>query len=200
MEFDDGPAADATADAAAAEPGKSRRKVKSCRGYVNEVGPAASPSGICHVRRAGLYSRALDSGRQRVAYAARPAITRVMSVNDQRPVNLALGTIHFPLPAIVSLLHRISGFALFGMLPPLLWAWQQSLASPAAFHTLIDALPFKLAVILVLAGVIYHLVAGIKHLLMDAGIGETLAGARRFSWATLILSAALIAVTVVWIW
>ncbi len=134
------------------------------------------------------------------ACAVGAATTRVMSVNDQRPVNLALGTIHFPLPAIVSLLHRISGFALFGVLPLLLWAWQQSLASPEAFHALIDALPFRLAAILVLAGVIYHLVAGIRHLLMDAGIGETLAGGRRFAWATLVISAALVAVTGVWIW
>lgn len=121
-------------------------------------------------------------------------------MNDKRPVNLALGTIHFPLPAIVSLLHRISGFALFGVLPAVLWAWQQSLASPESFQALLDTLAFKLAAIVVLAGVAYHLVAGIKHLIMDAGIGETLAGGRRFAWATLLLSAALTAVMVVWIW
>lgn len=121
-------------------------------------------------------------------------------MNDKRPVNLALGTIHFPLPAIASILHRISGFALFGVLPVALWAWQQSLASPEAFAALTGSVLFRLAAIVVLAGVIYHLVAGTKHLVMDLGIGETLEGGRRLAVATLVISAVLIAAMVVWVW
>lgn len=126
--------------------------------------------------------------------------TRAMTVNDKRPVNLALGTIHFPLPAIASILHRISGFALFGLLPAVLWAWQQSLASPEAFQALVDSTLFRLAAIVVLAGVLYHFVAGLKHLVMDLGIGETLEGGRRLAVATLVISAALIAAMAVWVW
>ncbi|MFZ5722647.1 MAG: succinate dehydrogenase, cytochrome b556 subunit [Pseudomonadota bacterium] len=121
-------------------------------------------------------------------------------MNDKRPVNLALGTIQFPLPAIVSLLHRISGFALFGLIPVVLCAWQQSLASPEDFAALKDAALFKVGVIVLLAGLVYHLVAGIKHLFMDIGVGETLAGARALSAVTLVLSAALIVALGVWVW
>ena len=120
-------------------------------------------------------------------------------MNDKRPVNLALGTIHFPLPAIASIFHRISGFALFGVLPAILWAWQQSLLSPEAFQALVECFWFRLAAIVVMAGVIYHFFAGLKHLVMDLGIGETLEGGRRLAIAVLVLSAAAIAVMALWV-
>lgn len=128
------------------------------------------------------------------------AAPRVATVNDKRPVNLALGTIQFPLPAIASVLHRISGFALFGLIPAVLWAWQQSLASPEAFACLTGSVAFKVAAIVLLAGLVYHLLAGIKHLFMDIGIGETLAGARALSVATLAVSAVIVVLLGVWVW
>lgn len=121
-------------------------------------------------------------------------------MNDKRPVNLALGTIQFPLPAIVSLLHRISGFALFVLVPLLVWAWQQSLASPESFAALGDCLLFKAGLTLGLAGLVYHTVAGIRHLVADAGIGESLPAARASAAATLGLSALLIVALGVWVW
>ena len=41
-------------------------------------------------------------------------------VNDRRPVNLNLLTIRQPVTAVVSILHRVSGLVLFGLL-----LWQQ---------------------------------------------------------------------------
>ena len=38
-----------------------------------------------------------------------------------RPKNLNLFTIRFPIPAIVSILHRISGIILFFLIPCLSW-------------------------------------------------------------------------------
>ena len=125
---------------------------------------------------------------------------RVTTVNDKRPVNLALGTIQFPVPAIVSLLHRISGFALFGLIPAVLWAWQQSLSSPETFAALQASDCFKVAALVVLAGLVYHLVAGIKHLFMDLGVGEDLGTARALSFATLVVAALLVAALGVWVW
>ncbi|MFP5384169.1 MAG: succinate dehydrogenase, cytochrome b556 subunit [Gammaproteobacteria bacterium] len=121
-------------------------------------------------------------------------------MHDKRPVNLALGTIQFPLPAIVSLLHRISGFALFGLVPLVLWAWQQSLASPEAFAALGDSVLFKLALIITLAGTVYHTLAGFRHLVADAGVGESLPAARASAIVTLGLSAVLVVALGVWIW
>ena len=52
-----------------------------------------------------------------------------------RPVYLNLIAIRLPLPAIVSILHRITGALLFLVgIPLLLWFIQRSLASPDAFE------------------------------------------------------------------
>ena len=51
-----------------------------------------------------------------------------------RPVYLNLLAIRQPIPAIVSILHRISGALLFLVgIPVLLWGVQRSLASPETF-------------------------------------------------------------------
>ena len=48
----------------------------------------------------------------------------------QRPKYLDLLKIRLPLPGLVSILHRISGFGLFLFLPLLLWLFESSLTSP----------------------------------------------------------------------
>jgi len=50
-----------------------------------------------------------------------------MAIKKKRPKNLDLPTIRLPLPGILSILHRISGFSLFLLLPFLLWLLQGSL-------------------------------------------------------------------------
>ena len=125
------------------------------------------------------------------------------NVNDKRPVNLDLTTIKFPVPALASITHRVAGVALFVAVPILLWMLDRSLASPESFAELKDLLASPLAKLVVwgiLAFVIYHLVAGIKHLIMDWGIGETLEGGRRGAILTFALSAVLIVLAGVWVW
>lgn len=125
------------------------------------------------------------------------------NVNDKRPVNLDLTTIKFPVTALASISHRIAGVALFVALPILLWMLDRSLASPESFAQLQSLLSTPLAKLVVwgiLAAVIYHLVAGVKHLIMDWGIGETLEGGRRFATASFIVSAVLIVLAGVWVW
>jgi succinate dehydrogenase / fumarate reductase cytochrome b subunit len=46
----------------------------------------------------------------------------------------------------------------------------------------------------------YHLTAGIRHLIMDLGIGETLEGGKLGAKIVFIVSAILIVLTGVWIW
>lgn len=125
------------------------------------------------------------------------------NVNDKRPVNLDLTTIKFPVPALASISHRIAGVALFVALPILLWMLDRSLASPESFadlQTLLAAPLAKLVIWGILAAVIYHLVAGVKHLIMDWGIGETLEGGRRGAILSFIVAGVLIALAGVWVW
>jgi len=46
----------------------------------------------------------------------------------------------------------------------------------------------------------YHIIAGVRHLLMDAGIGESLEGGRRGSYSVLVLGVIGAALIGVWLW
>jgi succinate dehydrogenase / fumarate reductase cytochrome b subunit len=125
-------------------------------------------------------------------------------VNDKRPVNLDLSTIKFPVTAIASITHRVTGVAIFLALPILLWMLDRSLASPESFADLkelmMTSLLVKLVVWAILSVLLYHLVAGIRHLIMDIGVGESLEGGRRGAKLTYIISAVLILLVGGWIW
>ncbi len=58
-----------------------------------------------------------------------------VKVNKPRPVNLDLQTIRFPLTAIASILHRVSGVITFVSVAILLWLLSLSLSSPEGFAT-----------------------------------------------------------------
>ncbi|MFT6637313.1 succinate dehydrogenase, cytochrome b556 subunit [Alcanivorax sp. VBW004] len=125
-------------------------------------------------------------------------------MNDKRPVNLDLSTIKFPVTAIASITHRVTGVAIFLALPILLWMLDRSLASPESFADLKELMMTSLLVKLVVWGILsvllYHLVAGIRHLIMDTGVGESLEGGRRGAKLAFIISAVLILLVGVWIW
>jgi len=123
-------------------------------------------------------------------------------VNRARPVNLNLMTIRFPLPAIVSILHRVSGVILFLFIPIGLWVLDYSL-TPDGFEAMHDwqANFFaKFIIWAVLAAFLYHFVAGIRHLLMDVHIGTTLQGARLSAKLVFIFSIVLIILAGIWLW
>jgi succinate dehydrogenase / fumarate reductase cytochrome b subunit len=122
---------------------------------------------------------------------------------NKRPKNLNLLTISFPIPAIVSILHRISGVILFLLLPVMTWLLSYSLASENHFDVLqrfLSSAGVKLVIWLFLAPLCYHLVAGIRHLLMDTHVGEDLKAARCGAQLTIIISAILILLVGVWLW
>ncbi|WP_342637335.1 succinate dehydrogenase, cytochrome b556 subunit [Pseudomonas aeruginosa] len=61
--------------------------------------------------------------------------------------------------------------------------------------------PFgKVSFWLVYSSFIYHLVAGIRHLVMDVGVGHTLKGSNRASTIVLVVSGVLMVAGAVWIW
>jgi len=124
-------------------------------------------------------------------------------VNSNRPKNLDLTTIELPLPGWTSIFHRISGFALFFAVAFMLVALNASLESAESFAELkatFDNGLVKLITWLILSALGYHLVAGIKHLVMDAGIGESLEGGKVGAIITLVGGAIVIALAGVWVW
>ncbi len=87
-----------------------------------------------------------------------------------RPKNLNLFTIRLPINAVVSILHRASGMALFLALPLILLALQYSVRSPESYATLANLLDtwfFKLILIGLSWAFFHHFFAGIRHLMQD---------------------------------
>ncbi|HBN16017.1 succinate dehydrogenase, cytochrome b556 subunit [Pseudohongiella sp. SYSU M77423] len=124
-------------------------------------------------------------------------------MKDNRPVNLDLTKFRFPLPAITSILHRISGVLIFVGTAVLLWMLSESLASAQGFGRIAELLTAphaKFIVWVILSGLLYHLIAGIRHLLMDVGIGETLQGGRQGAVMIVVFSVISIVLAGVWVW
>lgn len=124
-------------------------------------------------------------------------------MKDTRPKNLNLFAIKWPLAAITSITHRISGIFIFIGVALLLYFLELSLESVEGFGRVVELLGSPLVKLLlwaVVAGLLYHLIAGIKHLLMDFGIGETKEGSLRGAQLTILFSALAIAASGVWIW
>ena len=124
-------------------------------------------------------------------------------MKSQRPVNLDLRTIKLPITAYTSILHRVSGVILFVGLAVLLYALDKSLASEEGFEQVKACMTSPLAKLVIwglLSALLYHLVAGVRHLIMDMGIGETLEGGKLGSQIVLAVSAVVIVLAGVWIW
>ena len=123
------------------------------------------------------------------------------TVKDKRPVNLDLRSLHYPPMAIASILHRLSGLLMFVLLPVMLCYLGRSLRSPESF----EAVQMQLASPWIKfifwsfgSAWIYHVLAGIRHMLMDIGLGESLEAARRS--AVLVIFLAVIAMIFLGIW
>lgn len=128
---------------------------------------------------------------------------RQIFVVAKRPVNLNLLTIRFPITAIASILHRISGFILFLLIPFFLGLLRISLKNPEGFALVHDYLshPFsKLILLGALLALFYHLLAGIRHLVMDAGIAENLIHARLSAGFVMCLAMVLTGLMGMFIW
>ncbi|MEH6528401.1 MAG: succinate dehydrogenase, cytochrome b556 subunit [Porticoccus sp.] len=124
-------------------------------------------------------------------------------MNKKRPVNLDIGTIQLPITAYVSILHRVSGVVLFASIAVFLWILDASLSSEESFNTVKECIGGTLCQLIIwasLAALAYHMVAGIRHLIMDFGIGETLEGGRLGAMIALVVAAVLIVLAGVWVW
>ncbi len=108
-------------------------------------------------------------------------------MSTPRPVFLDITRIRFPVGAVASLGHRISGLVLVAALPLAVLALQRCLDGEATAFGGWMRLP---AALLAWAAA-HHLSAGIRHLLMEAGVGSSLPAARRSAYAALIAGAAI---------
>jgi len=104
-------------------------------------------------------------------------VSKPVKERNLRPVNLDLQTIRFPITAIASILHRVSGVITFVAIGILLWLLSVSLSSPEGFQyasELVGGFFVKFILWGILTALSYHIVGGIRHLIMDLGYFEEL--------------------------
>ncbi len=127
-----------------------------------------------------------------------------MTVNKNRPVNLDLRTIKQPVAAISSILHRVTGVVLFVGVLFLLYVFALSLQSEQGFAQtqalFRDSVLAKLITWGLLSALVYHMAAGVKHLIMDAGFCEGLDSGRIASQCAIAAGVIGVVLTGVWVW
>jgi len=107
---------------------------------------------------------------------------QIMTTRARRPVYLNLFQIKLPIPGIASIGHRISGVMLVLAIPFAAYLFSESLAGPeeySAVAALLDSWVVKLVVLALLWGVLHHLFAGVRYLLLDIHVGIDKASARK---------------------
>lgn len=124
-------------------------------------------------------------------------------MKKQRPVNLDLTTIHFPSAAKASILHRISGVIMLVAIGLLVWALALSLNSAADFSFIKDLMTGFVAKFIawgILSALGLHLLAGIRHLVMDMGYWEEIKSGNRSANAVFVGAIILSVLAGVWLW
>lgn len=100
----------------------------------------------------------------------RPEFRNINALTD-------LPSYRLPIAGIVSILHRISGFLMFLLLPFIIWMLDTSISSEisfarftATFNLGLLGLPgalWKLVALALIWAYLHHLIAGMRHIWMD---------------------------------
>ena len=133
-------------------------------------------------------------------------ISAPLAKTKARPVYRNIGVVQLagyrlPIPGVASIVHRITGIALFVCLLFLLAMLQMSLKSEAgfeAFRSIVWANPIaKIVLIGLLFAIVYHMIAGLRHMVQDTNAWLDLPIARATAFAVFGLSI-LVTALVVW--
>lgn len=114
-------------------------------------------------------------------------------------MHLNLFLIDFPITAITSIIHRITGIVLFLALPFFLYFFYLSIESNSSFviaKSMFDKIYIKFIFYLFIFSFVYHSITGLKHIIMDIGFFEEKKSSRNISVASLIVILVLIFLSV----
>lgn len=148
-----------------------------------------------------------DKGKKSDANA-NAAVTMMQSSRNpgtmaRRNIRIAdLVRYRLPVAGLLSILHRLSGAAMFLLLPLALRWLSESLASPAGFAEVVRCAGswwFKLLLLGAFWALMHHACAGVRFLLLDLHRGVDRAAARRSAIAAFAISLALTAMFAVWL-
>ena len=121
----------------------------------------------------------------------RPEFRNINALQD-------LPTYRLPAAGWVSILHRVSGALMFLLLPLIVWLFDASVSSEISYDGFASAfsagigfepgLLFKLVVLAIIWAYLHHLIAGVRHLYMDATHSVTKEFGKSSAVVTLVLS------------
>jgi succinate dehydrogenase / fumarate reductase, cytochrome b subunit len=119
------------------------------------------------------------------------------SVRPKRPLSPHL-QIYSPLiNMVMSIIHRLTGMALYAGTLLLAW-WLMAAATGPAYFAYVSSLmgtwPGKLVLIGYTWAFLHHMLGGLRHFIWDMGKGFDLKTIDQLSWGTIILSVSLTAV------
>jgi succinate dehydrogenase / fumarate reductase cytochrome b subunit len=127
----------------------------------------------------------------------RPEFRNINAISD-------LPTYRLPAAGWVSILHRVSGALMFLLMPFIIWMFDTSITSElsfasfsAAFNVGFGFIPgwfVKLVALSIIWAYLHHMIAGIRHLYMDACHAVTKEFGKSSAIVTLVLSLGLTAV------
>lgn len=118
------------------------------------------------------------------------------------PVFLNLFRIRFPVGAITSIAHRLSGVLLFLSFPLLVTLLELSLQGPEGYARAIALLQpgwVRLGSAVIAWSLFHHLLSGLRFLLIDVEVGVTLPQARHSAWLVNVFSLLLTLAYIGWI-
>jgi succinate dehydrogenase / fumarate reductase cytochrome b subunit len=106
-----------------------------------------------------------------------------------------------PLAGLVSILHRASGLVMFILLPFIIWMFDTSVTSEISYSQFTSVFNagtgfvpgwfYKLVALALIWAYLHHLIAGLRHLWMDATHAVTLEFGRSSAVFTLVVSVVL---------
>lgn len=106
-----------------------------------------------------------------------------------------------PIAGVVSILHRGSGMLMFFLLPFVIWLFDKSVTSEISYDTFASAFVagigpvpgvlIKLVVLALIWAYLFHAIAGLRHLWMDATHSVSKQQGRSSAMVTVLLSTVL---------
>jgi len=126
----------------------------------------------------------------------RPEFRNINALTD-------LPTYRLPAAGVVSILHRISGFLMFLLMPLIIWMFDSSITSEISFAQFTSAFSLglgfvpgwfmKLVALALIWAYLHHFIAGLRHLYMDMFHAVTKEFGKSSAMVTLTLSLGLTA-------
>jgi len=117
-----------------------------------------------------------------------------------RPLSPHLQVYRLPIPAVTSIMTRITGHALVAGIVLIVWWLVAAVTSPSAFAAADWVVRSWLGFLVLTASawaLWFHALSGIRHLMYDAGIGLEIDEAKRNSWIIIIGSVVLTVLSVI---